>query len=289
MGKMEDNLLDLTISSPPYQFLRSYNGFSFDFQKVAKELFRVIKPGAVACWIVNDQMIDGSESLESFKQAIYFKEECGFRMHDVQCYARTNFSNPSSNRYHQIFDYLFILSKGKPKTFNKICDRKNIYAGGTPYGKNTVRQKDGTMKTRAYRVIGEFGMRHNIWTYHPGSEGKLAQKHPAHFTKALARDLIYSWSNKNELVYDPCMGGGTVAVAAKELSRNYIGSEISEEYVNDICLPRLAATIEVPYDEFWIGKTTADMPRADGPNERTSEIMKERAKELENDKNNVAV
>ena len=138
--------IDLTVTSPPYDNLRTYNGFTFDFEGIAQELYRVTKDGGVVVWIVGDATIKGSESGTSFRQALYFMQ-CGFNLHDTMIYQKHNFSNPSNNRYHQIFEYMFILSKNKPKSFNPILDRKNIEAGKVgSWGKNTVRQKDGSFK-----------------------------------------------------------------------------------------------------------------------------------------------
>ena len=237
MAKMPDNFIDLTVTSPPYDNLRTYNGYCFDFENVAKELFRVTKKGGVVVWIVGDATIKGSETGTSFRQALFFKE-IGFNIHDTMIYQKNNFSNPSSNRYHQIFEYMFVLSKGKPKTFNPIKDRKNIYGGQIgSWGKNTSRQKDGTMVERTKKVIEEYGQRYNIWTFKTsknGQEDEIAYKHPAIFPSQLVRDHLISWSNEGDLIYDPFMGSGTTAKMSILNNRNWIGSEISSEYCNII-------------------------------------------------------
>lgn len=230
MAKMPDNFVDLTITSPPYDNLRTYNGYSFPFEDISKELFRVTKQGGVVVWVVGDSMVNGSETLTSFKQALYFKE-IGFNIHDTMIYQKSNFSNPSTNRYHQIFEYMFILSKGVPKTFNPIKDRLNITQNGS-VGRNTVRQKDGTLIENKKRTNDEYGMRYNIWRMNTVGQENMGKSlpHPAMFPEKLANDHIISWSNENDLVYDCFMGSGTTAKMAKINNRNYIGSEISKEY-----------------------------------------------------------
>jgi site-specific DNA-methyltransferase (adenine-specific) len=226
MARIEDGSIDLTVTSPPYDNLRSYNGYSFDFEAVARELYRITKDGGVVVWVVGDATIDGSETGTSFRQALFFKE-IGFNLHDTMIYQKHNFSNPSSNRYHQIFEYMFVFSKGKPKTFNALKDRPNVEAGKIgSWGKNTSRQVDGTMVERKRKVNTEFGMRYNIWRI----KTEMKPLHPAPFPEELARDHVLSWSNPGDVVYDPFMGSGTTAKVAIETGRKYLGSEISSEY-----------------------------------------------------------
>jgi len=236
MKRMEDNYIDLTVTSPPYDNLRTYKGYSFDFESIAKELYRVTKLGGVVVWIVNDKNIKGSESGTSFKQVLYFKE-IGFNLHDTMIWQKPNFSNPSSNRYHQVFDYMFILSKGNPKTFNPLKDRKNICANKKTFGKVTHRDTEGNMikSSGERKEYKEFGMRHNIWMHKTtGQENPCkAIKHPATFPIGLIKDHIRSWSKLGDIVYDPFMGSGTTAKAAIESCRKYIGSDISKEYCID--------------------------------------------------------
>jgi DNA modification methylase len=252
LKKVLDNTIDLTVTSPPYDVLRSYNnhitgkkpefnGYSFDFENIAKELYRTTKQGGVVVWVVGDGTEKGSETGTSFRQALFFKD-VGFNIHDTMIYMKNNFSNPSSNRYHQIFEYMFVLSKGKPKTFNPIKDRKNIYGGKVgSWGKNTSRQVDGSMVERKKKIIEEYGQRYNTWTYKTsknGQEDEIAYQHPAIFPIQLVKDHIISWTNTGDLVYDPFMGSGTTAKAATQMERDYLGSEISEDYFK-ICQKRI--------------------------------------------------
>ena len=235
MARMPAGLIDLTVTSPPYDNLRDYNGYSFNFEAIAAELYRVTKDGGVVVWVVGDSTVKGSESGTSFRQALHFKK-LGFNLHDTMIYQKHNFSNPSSNRYHQIFEFMFLLSRGKPATFNPIKDRRNIEANKVgSWGKNTSRQQDGSFVERAKKVNTEFGMRYNIWRI----KTEMRPLHPAPFPEALANDHILTWSHPGDVVYDPFMGSGTTAKMAVLNNRNYIGSEISKEY-SDISVKRLA-------------------------------------------------
>lgn len=228
MHTMKDSSVDLTVTSPPYDDLRDYEGFSLDWHAVISELYRTTKLGGVVVWVVGDATKNGSETGTSFRQALAFIDR-GFRLHDTMIYQKHNFSNPSNNRYHQIFEYMFVFSKGKPKTFNPILDRPNVYAGKVgSWGKNTTRQKDGSFIERPRKVNREFGMRHNIWRMNTESK----PLHPAPFPVELAAGHILSWSNPNDIVFDPFLGSGTTAVAAQSLDRQFVGCDISSKYVD---------------------------------------------------------
>ena len=236
MAKMPDNFIDLTVTSPPYDDLRNYNGYSFPFEDIANELYRITKQGGVVVWVVGDATKNGCESLTSFKQAIYFVEQCGFNLHDTMIYAKQNPIPLTHNRYEQQFEYMFILSKGKPKTFNGLKE-KSKYGGEMAsrtrsfYKTNT--ENEPTIQNKR-DVISDEKLRNNIWYYIVGSTQTGKIKHPAMFPEQLASDQILSWSNENDLVYDCFMGSGTVAKICVQTNRNYIGSEISEDYIKII-------------------------------------------------------
>lgn len=239
MAKMPNCFIDLTVTSPPYDNLRDYKGYSFPFEEIAKELFRVTKQGGVVVWVVGDATVNGSETGTSFKQALYFMQ-CGFNLHDTMIYQKNGAAYPAgknSNRYSNVFEYMFVFSKGKPKTKNLIKDKPNKWAGSSTFGESTNRQKDGSLKSSGKRVVGEFGYRDNIWQINNGKgfgSDDIAIKHPAIFPEQLANDHIISWSNDGDLIYDCFMGSGTVAKMAIINKRNWIGSEISKEYCDII-------------------------------------------------------
>lgn len=237
MAKMPDNFIDLTVTSPPYDNLRTYKGYSFDFENVAKELFRITKQGGVIIWVVGDQTKDGSESGTSFKQALYFKE-LGFNLHDTMIYRKQNYTPLTHNRYEQEWEYMFCFSKGKPKTFNPIkvpCK----YAGQTTWGQpNMYKTNNGELTKVKQTIINDEKIKGNIFEYLVGSTQTGKIKHPAMFPEQLANDQIISWSNEGDLVYDCFMGSGTTAKMSILNNRNFIGSELSKEYY-EIALNRI--------------------------------------------------
>lgn len=229
MGKMPDGFIDLVVTSPPYDNLRNYKGFSFPFEDIAKELYRVLKVGGVVVWVVNDSTIDGSETGTSFRQALHFMD-CGFKLHDTMIYRKINYIPLTHNRYEQEWEYMFVLSKGKPKTFNPLMVKNKL--AGKKYNPKRPRDYDNHSirhnrnETLTYK---EEAIKGNIFEYIAGA-GSDATNHPAPFPEMLAGEMILSWSNEGELVYDCFMGSGTTAKQAHNLRRNWIGSEISTEY-----------------------------------------------------------
>jgi len=239
MRRMPEKFIDLVVTSPPYDNLRDYNGYVFPFEDIANELFRVVKKGGVVVWVVGDATINGSETGTSFKQALYFKE-IGFNLHDTMIYQKVNYVPLTHNRYEQSFEFMFILSKGKPKTFNPIMIPCKQSGKVEKYGlerrqnhgsKHAMRLYDET----EFKATKETKIAPNIFAYTLGSE---KTGHPAPFPEALANDQITTWSNENDLVYDCFMGSGTVAKICVQANRNYIGSEMSSEYC-DIANKRL--------------------------------------------------
>lgn len=227
MAKMPNNFIDLTLTSPPYDGLRNYNGYSFDFETIAKELFRVTKQGGVVVWIVNDATVKGSETGTSFKQALYLMS-IGFNLHDTMIWEKTG-RLPTQDRYYNVFEYMFIFSKGKPKTMNFICDHKNVN-GGRVQKKDKIINKGNNIKSEETFTRAEYSRRPNIWKIHVGLN---KTGHPAIFPEKLAEDHISTWSNSGDLIYDPFIGSGTTAISSITLGRNFIGSEISREYVEN--------------------------------------------------------
>lgn len=233
MESLPDECIDLTITSPPYGDLRDYKGYDFDFKSVAEQLYGVMKPGGIVVWIVGDETNDGDESGESFRQALYFKE-IGFKLYDTMIYEKMGFRYPRPNAYHNVFEYMFVFSKGMPKTVNLIRDRRNFNNEANALARQHFkREKDGEFTSRKGFKPEAFGPRYNVWRYNAGSNSskdKFAYEHAAVFPEELARDHILSWSNPGDIVFDPMCGSGTTIKKAKELGRNFIGFEISIEY-----------------------------------------------------------
>lgn len=239
LARVASGSVDMVMTSPPYDNLRTYKGYSFDFEGVARELYRVVKPGGVVVWVVGDGTKDGSESGTSFRQALFFKE-IGFRLHDTMIYHKINYVPLTHRRYEQAFEYIFVLSKGAPKTFNPV--RVPTKTAGGKSGK-FFQTPDAQSTTAAHSEArtGVDKIAPNIFGYTVGAE---KNGHPAVYPLALAVDQISSWSNSGDVVLDPFFGSGTTGVACQELGRDFIGFEISPEYC-DIARSRLKQPLPI--------------------------------------------
>ena len=236
LAQIPNKSVDLILTSPPYDNLRNYekkkNDWNFDFfQMVATELSRVLKIGGVIVWIVGDQTVDKSESGSSFKQALFFKENCKLKLHDTMIYAKKCFSpyDPRNKRYKNQFEYMFVFAKDFVKNYNPIKDVPNKNAFKSFKGRHG-RKTNGEIRPQSEnkKFFSEFQDRSNIWFY--AQETKIFL-HPAPFPKNLAKDHILSWSNPNDIVLDCFMGSGTTALACIETGRNFLGCEREEKYV----------------------------------------------------------
>ena len=252
--QMPDDWLDMTITSPPYDDLRDYNGYHFPVEEIAAGLFAKTRPGGVVIWVVGDRTVNGSETLTSFSHAMTFKE-AGFRVHDTMIYQKTNpIPQDCGKRYRQTFEYMFCFAKGQPNTFNPLMEPTKS-AGQkikafriTGKGRGNVPDEDIGREVKAERKVS------NIFAYNVGtssSKDKIAFEHPAIFPEQLADDQIRTWTNPGDLVYDCFMGSGTTAKVAHLLKRRWIGSEVSAEYVA-IAHERLASYIE--HEKFFAVK-----------------------------------
>ena len=277
MKEIPKNSIDLTVTSPPYDNLRTYKGkikddvtfddhFSFPFVDMATELYRITKPGGIVVWVVNDQVVNGGESGNSFRQALKF-QEIGFKIYDTMIYHKNGAPFPETGRYSQVFEYMFVFLKGKrPNTVNIIKDKENRWAGSTNFGKRSSRTKEGEIKKMENFTVAKYGSRYNVWYINNGAgwttKDKYAYKHPAMFPESLAEDHILSWSKEGDIVLDPMVGSGTTIKMAKMNNRNFIGIDLNQEYV-DISEKRIKDVVSYdkenpnPKNEFILSREDA--------------------------------
>lgn len=238
MKNLPDNCIDLIVTSPPYDNLRTYKGFCFQFEDIAKEIYRIMKPTGIVVWVVGDKIDKGNKSLTSFKQCLFF-QSIGFKVHDIMIYRKKNTPFMRSNAYTNCYEFMFILAKDKVATFNPL-KTKTARSG---YEMLVAGKKADGINNKVMGHLNEEKVLTNIWEYAVGLGGstndKVAFKHPAIFPEKLAQDHILSWSNEGDVVLDPFSGSGTTAKMAKICHRHYLGFEISPEYT-DISRQRLA-------------------------------------------------
>jgi site-specific DNA-methyltransferase (adenine-specific) len=222
--------VDLVVTSPPYDDLRTYGGHSWNFETLAAQLVRVLKPGGVIVWVVADATVNGSETLTSMRQAIHFKDVCGLNVHDTMIYRKLNYTPLTHNRYEQEWEYIFVMRKGKENCFNPLIVPLT-YAGQKTWGKPKLyKDNSGELTAVDGYTISDEKLHGNIFEYRVGSTQTGGIDHPAMFPETLARDFVTTWSNPGELVLDPFCGSGTTPLAAKELNREWVGVELNPKY-----------------------------------------------------------
>lgn len=231
LKRMEDNTIDLTLTSPPFGHQRSYEGFSWDPDVLASLLYEKTAEGGVCVWVIGNPTVKGSETGEAFEQALIF-QDAGWRINDTIIFAKNNpLPGDCGPRYRQTFDFMFIFSKGRPKTFNPIMEpTKNA---GKTYKSLRVTEDGRGATEEGLRITKTERKKGNIFYYNVGSassKDKIAFEHPAIFPEKLAEDMISSWTNEGDLVFDPFSGASTSGIASYQLKRNFILSEISPKY-----------------------------------------------------------
>jgi len=138
------------------------------------------------------------------------------------------------NRYEQAFEYMFVMSKGKPNAWNpKMIDCK---MAGKKRGGTFQHKGDGVRQSKHKGgVYSETKQADNVWA----CAGCNMTGHPAEFPEQIAHDHIASWSNEGDVVLDCFMGSGTTGVACQNTGRRFIGIEMDQGYF-DIARSRMA-------------------------------------------------
>ena len=247
---------DLILTSPPYDGMREYGGYSdaFDFDAVAAACVANLAPGGLLVWVVADQIVDGGDSGTSFRQALSFMG-LGLTLHQPMIYQRWSLSGMRKKAYYKDFEYMFVFSKGKLKTANILEDKRNLATGGRKASKMSGLGRSGDNQNSYLGLTGgivpEYGRRGSVWYYNAGKyagnlKGDLdyqtLAEHPAIFPQRLARNHILSWTNPGDLVIDPMVGSGTTLRAAADFGRRAVGIEINPEYC-DLIRQRLAQSV----------------------------------------------
>ncbi len=236
LSSWEEPCIDLTVTSPPYDNLRNYNGYKFDAGAMLSAIFKVTKQGGVCVWVVGEK-INGGRSLTSFDHA-FMGRDVGWTVHDVMIYQKKNTPFMRSNGYTNCYELMIVFSNGKPKTFNRLMEptRRNGWETAV-FGKGP----DAVNRKRPVELKTE-KTRNNIWQYAVGLGGttsdKIAFQHPAVFPERLAEDHILSWSNPGDMVLDPMCGSGTTCKMAEMNGRKWVGIDMSPEYI-DIARQRI--------------------------------------------------
>lgn len=247
LKQLEDNSVDLIVTSPPYADQRkdTYGGIPASqyvewFLPISKELLRVLKPTGTFILNIKEKVLDGERStyvieliLEMRKQGWLWTEE--FIWHKKNCYP-----GKWPNRFRDAWERL--LQFNKSKHFNMYQEEVMVPTGD--WAKTRLRNLSETDRTRDNSKVGSgFGKNISNWEgremAYPTNVVHLAtecsnKNHSAAFPEALPEWFIKLFTKEGDLVLDPFAGSGTTNVVAQRLLRNSIGIEIKQDYYQQI-------------------------------------------------------
>ena len=244
MKLLPNDSVDLVVTSPPYDTIRDYKGFSFDLHAAGQEILRVLKPGGVAAVVIQDQTKDFAKSLTSFRTIVDWCDNIGFRLFECVIYRKHGSEGAWwTKRFRVDHEYIPLFLKGdRPQYFNKEPLKIASKHGGKTMSGSGNRRTDGKTTATVRFVINTTKCRGTVWDYlMAGDKNPIKRKHPAPFPDAIPLDVIQCFCPPDGLVLDPFMGSGSTAVAAVNLGRRYVGFEISDEYCK-LAEQRLAET-----------------------------------------------
>jgi len=233
MKKFPSSSVDIVITSPPYDAVRDYKGFTFDLHATGREIHRVLKDGGVAVMVIQDQTKNFGKSLTSFKTIIDWCDSFGFKLFETVIYRKYGAEGAWWNKRFRVdHEYIPVFLKGeRPRYFNKEHLKiPSKHGGKTMTGGGTRLTNGIRIATRSIK-INPMKCRGTVWDYLTAGDGsRLKHQHPATFPNQLPYDFISCFAPKNGVVLDPFVGSGTTTVAAKNLGYKYIGIDIAPEY-----------------------------------------------------------
>jgi site-specific DNA-methyltransferase (adenine-specific) len=251
MRKIPDGAIDLVVTSPPYDNLRDYNGYSVDLNETGKNIYRILKDGGVAVMVIQDQTKNFGKSLTSFRTIVDWCDNVGFKLFECVIYRKNGTEGAWwKNRFRVDHEYMPIFLKGeKPQYFNKDSLKVKSKHGGKIMTGFANRKTNGETGKSITKAINEMKCRGTVWDYlMAGDKDPVKRKHPAPFPDKIPFDFINCFCPPNGIVLDPFVGSGSTVVGAKKLNRSFIGFDISEEYCN---LTRKRLDSVSPDDELF--------------------------------------
>lgn len=235
---LEPGSVQLTVTSPPYDALRAYDGFGeIDYGELFVALYGATADGGVLVWVVDDAVVKGFETCTSHRQVLSAVDDAGWGLYQTLIWRKSQPSAFARRRYQFVHEPMYVFSKGRPRVANPIRDHRNKTAGMVNRDKHTTNpERRGTLRTY---TTPEYSVRWDVWDV-PRCPSKAG--HPASFPERLARDHILTWSEPGDLVLDPFCGEGTTGVVAVSEGRSFVGCDISPRWA-EVARERVTAAL----------------------------------------------
>jgi site-specific DNA-methyltransferase (adenine-specific)/site-specific DNA-methyltransferase (cytosine-N4-specific) len=249
MKRIADNSVNLVMTSPPYADAIHYGDevkcFKTDdyvdwFIPIVRELERVMTNDGSFILNINDKIDSGFRSTYVFELIARIVKETNLKLYDRYIWFKKNGLPSAGNRLNDRVEYLFHFTKekGHKSYIDRIripYSQKSLERFKNPIGYNQKIQSNGIKKVETLKNVkpNENGIKpENVIRFNTGSayRHKNREKHPASFHPDMPHFFIEWLTDENDLVLDPFMGTGTVALVAKAKNRNYIGFEVNESY-----------------------------------------------------------
>ena len=223
--RFDNETIDLVVTSPPYFNARDYSQYSDvnDYMEQMKEIFTDIysklKESRMCIINISPVLVPReNRSKQSYRIALPFyfvpmMEKIGYEFLEDIIWKKPSGAVPNRNggffRHRKpvaykpniVTEYILVFKKKSDKLIDKFL--KNDSLVGDDYEKT------------------------NVWEFNPETKSK----HPAPFPKTLVEKCVKYYSYENDLIYDPFGGSGTTGYVSEQLNRNWVMSEIHQEYI----------------------------------------------------------
>lgn len=243
LAKLEDNSVDLIVTSPPYadQRKNTYGGIHHDkyvdwFLPISKQLLRVLKPTGTFILNIKEKVVEGERSTYVMELILAMRKQGWFWTEEFIWHKKNSYPGKWPNRFRDSWERL--LQFNKDRHFKMYQEEVMVPMGD--WAKTRLKNLSNTDKIRDNSKVGSgFGKNISNWLdrdkAYPTNVLHLAtecnnKNHSAAFPEELPEWFIKLFTKEEDTVLDPFMGSGTSLIVANRMKRHSIGIDIVSEY-----------------------------------------------------------